>query len=362
MIGSRPLALLAAVLAVLLAGCGESKTATAKGPEGFFGIAAQDEMTEPDIARMGDAKVGSYHLLLSWPRVEPTKGTFNWSSYDELMTQLALQGIKPLPYVFGTPSYYGFKAAVPPVRSKKALKGWAAFLRAAASRYGPDGYFWDDFALEHPGVTPQPLETWEIWNEQNSRTFWSPRPDVGEYAKLLTKSADALRSVDPDAEVMTGGMFGTPIAKTSMDSFDFLRGLFKQKGIKSSFDVVGVHPYAPTVANVKRQMKKTYAVMKDGGVGTKETWVTEIGWGSDPTIDTGLAKTPREQARLLGEGFDMLLANRTRWNIEGVIWYTWHDDTTGDPLCSWCAAAGLFDEDRDPKPALDVFTEYTGGN
>ena len=57
----------------------------------------------------------------------------------------------------------------------------------------------------------------------------------------------------------------------------------------------------------------------------------------------------------------MMIAKRDRWNVEGVLWYTWRDPANPAGLCGWCGSAGLVDDDLDTKPAWDAYTAITGG-
>ena len=55
----------------------------------------------------------------------------------------------------------------------------------------------------------------------------------------------------------------------------------------------------------------------------------------------------------------MLSANRLRWGIGGVWWFTWSDE---GGTCIFCASAGLLTTQREAKPAWYRFNEWTGGN
>lgn len=359
---ARVLLALVAASATLLAGCGGDERATAKVPESFFGVAPQDPLNSADFARMKNGGVGSYHLLLSWSRVERSPGAYEWSSYDQLLTELALRGIEPVPYVFGTPRHFADKGIVPPTKSPQALAAWEGFLRAAAERYGPGGAFWDLFAESNPGVEPVPLTTWEIWNEVNAPAFWHPKPSPRAYAKLLKRSRKALRSVDPGAEIMVAGMFATPSSPKAIVSFDFLRRLYRKPGMRRVIDLVAIHPYGPRLGDVKRQMSKTAKVMRKAGEGDAGMWVTELGWGSEKEQRSKLTTSRRKQAKLLRGAYRMLIDKRKRWNVRGALWYTWRDPSRQVQECRWCQSAGLFDRDLDPKPAWVQFTRLTGGD
>lgn len=351
----------AAVTALLLAGCGENGPPAAVAPPGFLGVAPQDPPTAVDLARMQAGGVGSYHLLLSWARVEQDPGVYDWSSYDELLGKLAEAGIKPIPYVFGTPAEYADEPAIPPVRDPEALGAYEAFLTAAAARYGPDGEFWQSLARTDPDLEPQPLETWEIWNEENSPTFWTPEPSEREYALLLKRSSKALDAVDPEAQIMVGGMFATPSSELATLSFDFLERLLAKENTSELIDLVAIHPYGPSLGDVREQVERTRELLDEAGATETGLWVTEIGWGSDEEVASQLTKSADKQAELLGKTFEMLIDEREAWGIEGALWYTWRDPLATSSLCGWCASAGLLDRDLDPKPAWLEFTRLTGG-
>lgn len=328
----------------------------------FFGVTPQDTLNDADFARMATGGIGSYHLLISWAGVETTEGGYEWSGYDETLSELARNGIEPVPFVFGTPGFYADAPSEPPTTSNEALDAWARFLRVAARRYGPDGTFWQDFAAANPDVEPQPLRTWEIWNEPNSSLFWQPQPDPSDYAELLRRSASALKAIDPDAEIMSAGMFATPNSEDAIESFDFLEQLYTEDGVDDAVDVVGVHPYSPRVGGkfgVIDQVERTRDTIDDAGEDA-DLWVTEVGWGSDPEVPNDLAKTPERQAELLAESLGTLYDDRESLGLRGVLWFSWHDSAVNED-CGWCAASGLVDADRDSKPAWLAFTDLTGG-
>jgi hypothetical protein len=355
----RLLALAVASL-TLLAGCGNSGEADAQVPREFFGIAPEGVPGDTDFRKMATGNIGSYRLILSWSRVETNPGTYNWTSYDWTMRQLALNRMEPVAVAFGSPPHLARQATVAPTKPNQ-LAAWTRFLRAAAERYGPQGTFWRSFALTDPGVAPQPISIWQIWNEQNSSLFWKPKPNVGAYAKLLTRSAETVRRVDPEAEIMSGGMFATPKSKNAIKSFKFLANLYKKRGAPKAIDIVGLHPYGPKVKNVRQQINRTMKTMRKAKQ-RDDTFVTEIGWGSNPRTRSQLTTTPRKQAALLRQSFKLLIANRSRWNLRGAFWYTWRDaPRTTAGYCPWCASAGLVDSELKPKPAWSAFTKLTRG-
>lgn len=355
--------LLLALALSALAGCGGSEDEGGTPTTGaFFGVAPIDPPNDSDLARMAAGGIGSYHVQFAWLNVEFEEGVYSWGAYDTLFGQLARAGIEPVPYVIGTPAVYAEVGSDAPTSTPEAFDAWAAFLEAAALRYGPGGEYWEEsFATTDPDVEPMPIRVWEIWNEPNSSVFWTPEPDPADYVDLVTRSSRVIKKVDPEAEIMSAGMFATPQSDGGIPSYDFLEAVLGSDSANDAIDIVGVHPYGPDAATAVDQVDRTREVVADSGDG-QDLWVTEIGWSSNPVGGSDQAKTPDEQATLLTESLGDLYERREELGLRGVIWFTWHDlveDSLGD--CTWCASAGLVDADRDTKPAWEAFTELTGG-
>ncbi len=358
------IAVLAALCAiVLLSGCGGGSDDEADvTADPFYGVAPEGLQNATDYERMRAGGLGTVRAVLNWATIETTEGTYDWSSSDQLFSQLALAGLQPLVTVFGTPEIYSSEVIDAPTNDEKTFDAYADFLKAAVERYGNGGEFWSIFESSNPDATPEPIREWEIWNEPNSSTFWSPTPDADAYSEMVIRSAKILGEVDPDAQVMSAGMFATPQSDGAIVSYDFLRQLFADEKAADAVDVVGVHPYGPDVDSVISQVEKTRDALDDTGTDVP-MWATEIGWGSNPNGGNDLSKTPEEQASLLSESIGDLSDKRDELGIDGVVWYTWHDSTEkGVGSCGWCASAGLVDADRDSKPSWIAMTDLTGGN
>ena len=60
---------------------------------------------------------------------------------------------------------------------------------------------------------------------------------------------------------------------------------------------------------------------------------------------------------MLKDAYNVILANRSAWNIQRLFWYHWRDPKARTPSCSFCQTAGLVKFSRSPKPALPVLQE-----
>jgi polysaccharide biosynthesis protein PslG len=358
----RRLGCLAALVAVLSLGVlAAPGPATAKGPPEFFGIVPQEKLSGADLDRMSRGKVGVVRFSLNWAAVEPSDDQFKWDDTDKLIGDLAAAGIRPLPNASGGPPFVSSDPLKLPVGSAKDEQEWQEFLGEAVKRYGPGGEYWTTvYPTEHPGEQAFPVQTWQIWNEQNGSKHVH-QPDPQQYARLIKISHDAISGADPAAEVILGGMFGKPRGGGGIKATSFLKRMYKVPGTKGSFDAVSIHPYSPDVDGLKQQVNSIRKVLKKKKDAGTETWVTELGWGSSKKGRLGVGT--KQQANLLKQSFKLLLKKRGSWKVSGVLWYTWRDIDKSKAPCDWCSTAGLFGRNGfDPKPAWKKFVRFTGGS
>jgi hypothetical protein len=361
-----------AVAAAGLSACGSDDAGPAEQqqppppPADFYGVMAQTDLGDEDYARMAQGGVGTLRLFLPWEAVDPTdeEDDFDFAVFDPLIEGAARNGIEPLVYLSGMPEWaieldgceLDCGARAP--QSPEAIAAWAQFADAAVKRYGPDGEFW----RENPDVPAHPVRTWQIWNEQNSPSFYAPEPDVEAFSELLVAAEEEIRERDPGATVILGGMFGSPSGgePPALTAVEFLRELYEIDGIDERFDGVAVHPYAAQLNKVASQLEAMRKVIDEAG-DDASLWVTEIGWSSGEG-ENPLERGPEGQADRLTEAYTLFADNRLQWDLESVVWYSWRDRESA-PVCEWCPGSGLFAEhELAPKPAWNAFTTFTGGS
>jgi hypothetical protein len=159
--------------------------------------------------------------------------------------------------------------------------------------------------------------------------------------------------------VILGGLFGRPLQiPPNVASGDYLSRFYRARNVKRYFDGVGLHPYVADARAMGAQLTNLRRIMrahKDFGT---PLYVTELGWGSE----SGPTRWQRGlwgQAYQLSKSFAMLSANRERWDVGGVWWFTWSDEGGS---CVFCHSAGLLTAKREAKPAWYRFNEWTGGD
>ena len=368
----------AAAAACLALSAPASAQAVGAPPE-FYGVVTQAGLADEDFARMKGNGIGLMRLQLSWKKVQPEEGecdpemelpvpppvpvlpACDWRHYDRVIGGAAAAGVESMPYVLNVPAWVSEHENAPPIRSDADRQAWTEWLTAAVRRYGPGGSFWSgEYASQHPGAAPLPVHRWQVWNEPSDGTFWHPRPDAAEYGGLVELSAATIRAVDPAAEVILAGVFGTPNpARGGIKAKRFLRNLFRSRDLGASFDSLALHPYGPTMKRSLAQVRKARRVFTNAGFGNRPVWITELGWASGGPHPQ-LSKTPAKQASLLGKAYAKYERKRASWHIAGVTWFAWQD-TDDRNVCAFCADVGLVTVDRQAKPALDAYRRVATG-
>ena len=352
--GTTILVTIAAMLAVGAAGVATADAA----PRQFYGVVPQTSLGAKDYALMHKGGVGVVRMPLIWPAADPGPGgDFTWESFDEVVGAAARQRITVLPFISGTPTWVatdldhqhcGSSCALYAPSSGAALTAWRDFIAAAVDRYGPDGHFW----TEHPGPAEEVDRAWQIWNEQNSSSFFRPKPSPQAYAKLLDSAARAIRPRDPGADIVLGGMAGLSGSSKAITGWKYLHKLYRVGGTKSDFDGVGIHPYGASLDAVSDQVDRFHGEIKRAHDTNAGLWVTEIGWGSN-SGGNPLSQGKKGQAKRLTEAYRYFAHNRHRLNVKTVDWFSWKDSNSS--ICDWCAKSGLRTGSLKAKPAWRAF-------
>jgi len=353
---------IAAMLVVLTAALLPAALAEARVNREFWGVFVRRSLTTKDLNRMHDGRVGTARWVLFWSHIQPTEGgAYQWGESDSIIGALASKGIRVLPTLYGSPGYAASSGNAPPLGSKQARQEWKQFLRAAVKRYGPGGEYWSNPLLYHAhylNAASRPIKAWQIWNEPNLPNYFRAHNRVRAYGRLVKLSHRAIRSEDSHAKVVLAGMPGY----STFHSWTFLKRLYRIRGIKRAFEVAASHPYAPNLHFVRAQLNKFRRVMVRHHDRHTPIWITEVGWGSNPSTGRySLNKGLRGQKRMLKRSFRLFLHNRRRWGIKRVQWFEWRDTPASGPTCTFCTSAGLFKQNRDPKPSWRAFKHFTGG-
>lgn len=342
-------------------------------PGDFWGVSPQGTPSVEQFQRLRTGGVDSVRIPISWGAVQPlSSGEANFTASDQLVAGAAAAGINVLPFVYDAPSWAVTPARVPgssakapktlPVKTGAERTAWANFLELVVARYGPGGSFW----AANPGLPESPIRTWQIWNEENFKYFVT-RPSPSDYGKLINVSYTAIKSIDPGAKLILGGMFAQPReaqfkSKPPQAYFatDFLEGVYKTTpGVKSKFSGVALHPYTTNYQQLTPDIEAFRLVLKQNHDAGKPLWITEIGWSSEPkSAGDSFAKGPAGQATQLKGAFNLFRSKAAKWKLQRIYWFSVDDQADS---CNFCGGSGLFGSGFVPKKSWYAFVKFAGG-
>ena len=292
----------------------------------------------------------------SWSMIEPRKGVFDFSRYDQFVLLAAHQGVHLLPLLFDAPSWAGSSSYSIPADPSD----YAAFVAAVVARYGPHGSFW----TTRPSIAGYAIQMFELWNEPYYDNGNNGNYDPARYARLVKAAAIAGRAADSSARFMLAAE--NQSQRVGSNWVWWIDALYQAvPDLNNYFDAVAVHPYGTELASVSyptrgqaydgyQQIRRVEAIRQkfvDHKASGKPLWITEIGW---PTCTSGSERctTQAGQAANLSTVFTYA---HTIWKnyVQAVFVYTYddaHADST-NPEDNY----GLVLNNGGAKPALNVF-------
>ncbi len=288
-----------------------------------------------DLDMMAAAGIRIVRTDFQWSAIEYAKGVYDWSAYDELVSNLSSRGMRPyfiLDYsnVLYDTVHIVTQNGVPysyidSPNDTQSVAAFAAWAKAAAVRYQSKNVIW------------------EIWNEPNI-SFWKPTPNVTDYITLAKATCTAIHGAAPGAAVVAG-------ATSGMD-WTFLQSLLGS-GILDCVDGISVHPYrGATPDSVSGDYQYLAYLINQSAPGNRKGAipVVESEWGY-ATVTGGLSQA--DQASYLVR---IQLTNLVN-NVPVSIWYDWKNDGT-DPT-NYNQNFGMVGNDLTPKPAYQALKTMT---
>jgi hypothetical protein len=247
-----------------------------------------------------------------WEATEPAAPVggvhhYHWAFDDAIATALAEHGLRWLAIIDYSAPWAQSVAGVdhsPP----RSAGDYAAYAGALAARYGAGGSFW----RAHPELPADPVGTYEIWNEPDNPTFWSPTPDAGRYASLYETARDAILAVDPTAAVIVGGLTHVAAFVPAM--------IAARPDLRGHIDGIGLHPYGADPAAVLANVAQARQSLSSAGLGGVALYITELGWTTHPPSNPNFlpeSKRPGYIERTLAA------LGGVRCGLAATVLYTW---------------------------------------
>jgi hypothetical protein len=324
-------------------------------PPPLFGIQTYWPVDNANgLQEMADADTEWLRTSLSWSHVEPSDTTpeyFRWANYDTWFSNLYATGIRPVVTIYGNPTWaaqYGAGPIYP-----EHMDDFLEFVGAAVERYDGDGV---DDAPGSPVVNH-----WEFYNEQDNGSVLLAEAGYGYwghngagYADLLRQAWPVIKTANPDAQVLIGGIAyerfeeteGGPYVRQFLD--DFLAA-----GGGQYIDIFNFHYYpnwadrwAPYGQGVIGKATYLRSKLAEYGV-SKPVACTEIGTHNDPSR----GGNDELQSRYVVQAFVRSMAA----DLRIVTWFALRDITDeGFPYLY-----GLLDANYVPKPAYSAYSTLT---
>jgi hypothetical protein len=369
----RRKALLSLVLS-LLALALMPAAAPAALPADFWGVVTNEAPSAEGARTLARGGVESIRVPINWAAIQSSPGAEpDWGSVDPYVRSAAESGISVLPFFIGPPTWAvnyegvgGARAPVSlPVRSAAQRSAWRELLRLTVFRYGPGGSFW----AENPLLPAHPIRVWQIWNEENYKYF-AARPNPAQYGKLVVESFRDLRSADPGARLVLGGLFLQPKGgsakpapgriKRAYFAADFLERMYRTTpGVRGKFIAIALHPYSKYYGRLSAEIEEVREALRKSHDLGRALWLTELGWSSGrPSAANGhnqFEKGVKGQARELRGAFKLLTAKAVAWRIERVYWFSYTDEPGS---CNFCDGSGLFRKGLVAKPAWSSYKRF----
>lgn len=262
-----------------------------------------------------------------WSTCEPTEGQWDWSAFDAVIQAAEAEGITILPILDYNSAYSGKKV-------HEELDNWTEYVRQVVTRY------------------KRHFKAVQVWNEENSGPFWNDAPNVQEYIPLLKVTYETVKAIDPNIQVVMGGLAGR--------RSDYFKTLCTDA--KAYFDIVAFHPYnskhepswtdGNSTPGSNGMIDEYLKVMSDTGV-SKPVWITEVGYA---THKSGVSEA--NQAQYLKE----VIAHCESKGIDRVFIYEFRAPEWQDQPDNAEGYFGIVHADLTPKPAFETIAKMLKGD
>jgi hypothetical protein len=298
------------------------------------------EHARRDLAVARDSGAQVLRIAFGWDAMEPERGNYDWSFWDDFVRAAREAGVRLIPYVCYTPKWAATDQGADYWRSPpRDPADYARFMRAIVGRYRGT------------------IRSWELWNEPDNQAYWLGTPR--QFADLVKAGAAAVREADPAAQVVLGGIAG---------EVDFHTKVLVDEGVGAVVDVVNFHSYFETwhpnaIEQLPAYIESVADVVRRTGR-PLPLWMAEVGYSTvgDRADVSGVyrAHFRREHS----EAAQASAVARTTFTalatgeLTVFAWYRINDlvpsqEVIGDDNNRHL---GLLRPDGSPKPALAMFS------
>ena len=168
------------------------------------------------ISQLG---VSHARIQSGWARTETKKGRYDYAWLDEVVDGIVSQNVTPwISLGYGNPIYSSeITLGAKIFTDELTLKAWEKYVETTVSRY------------------KDRVHKWEVWNEPNQKIN---KDNPSTYTTLLVRTCEAIKRVDPDAQIAAFALASVDAAYLSHVLNDL-----KKMGKTDLFTHVSLHKY-----------------------------------------------------------------------------------------------------------------------
>lgn len=173
--------------------------------------------------------MGIARIQAGWAKCEKVKGQYSFEWLDNMVDGLLERGMEPwIELSYGNPVYeYGGTATLAGgwPRGDEAVGAWLAWVR--------------ELALRYKGKT----HLWEVWNEPDMNLKHNFGGSAEEMVDLTVRTAEVLKSIDPEAEIAAFGLSKGRDSKNSIPLVRMLIERLQKEGREQLIEWLSFHSY-----------------------------------------------------------------------------------------------------------------------
>lgn len=294
-----------------------------------------------DLAQVADIRW--VRVQFTWSTIQPVNAaSADFTLFDQIVTR-ANQNNQRILGVLGYATQWNTTALATETRL------------AQRERYPPADYdAWSRYIFTTVTLYKKFIHHWEIWNEPDVGSppdethtcngFWCGTP--AQYARLLSVAYKTIKSADPTATVLLGGLALAGAEQNQNFLFDILTD--PDNPATGSFDIMNFHAYG-SKSEVLKRMNFVKSQLAFGGATLRPIWITEFGYGSAPSVQNVAPYFGGEegQAAYVRDLAPYLLL----FGVQKMFWYQLFD-AGSDELASY----GLLTSALNKKQAYDTYS------
>lgn len=260
-----------------------------------------------DWPTMPVASMRIWDARTAWLNIEPKQDQWDFSRLDAFVEKAEAQGVKNILLTLGgTPKWAA-------AQLRRTDAAWLGAGSASPPKHWAD---WQEFISKVVHRYKGRIQSYEIWNEPNSLTYWSGSNT--QWAKLVAIASEEITKADPTAEVAIGG-FATSPAKTLNKIEPMFSALNDQQALaKTKRTAISFHWYstrAQLSAGVSRIASAVRGAAADAGLKDFPLWVTEMNVREGAKLNAGNVATAMQS----------VTNSASAANIQRTWWYAWTD-------------------------------------